>query len=231
MISVDGADKAQTWLTLPGAFIGSAPLASAPGPTPCPSIANGYVTFGAIGPAGSMGYSALDAYASVITAVPGSRLTIVNELADIPEYRVRIIERMKRDGVDEKALAFSSATAHGEVLATLKNIDIVLDSFPTPGFLTADIAWQGVFSVGFGGGMHPIARRALATYKALSMSDLVAPNRDDFVSIAVDLAQDAQRRMDFRANARSAYEGISLFDGKGFARDFAAILRSACRAK
>jgi predicted O-linked N-acetylglucosamine transferase (SPINDLY family) len=63
------------------------------------------------------------------------------------------------------------------------------------------------------------------------MSDLVAPNRDDFVSIAVDLAQDAQRRMDFRANARSAYEGISLFDGKGFARDFAAILRSACRAK
>lgn len=231
MISVDEADKAQTWLTLPGAFIGSAPLSSAPAPTPCPSIANGYVTFGAIGPAGAMGYSALDAYASVLISVPNSRLTIVNELAGIPEYRTRILERLKRNGVAETSVAFSAATAHGEVLNALKNIDIVLDSFPTPGFLTADIAWQGVFSVGFGGGMHPIARRALATYKALSMDDLVAPNRDDFVTIAVALAQDAQRRMDFRANARSAYEGIPLFDGKAFARDFAATLRSACRLK
>lgn len=230
MISVEEADKAQAWLTLPGAFIASSPLASAPALTPCPSVAKGYVTFAAIAPAGSMGYSAIDAYASVVTGVPDSRLTIVNELANVPEYRARLLERLKRDGVDEKRVAFLAATAHGEVLAALKDIDIVLDGFPTPGFLTADIAWQGVFSVGFGGGAHPIARRALATYKALSMEDMVAPTRDDFVLIAIELARDEQRRKDFRANARLAYEGLSLFDGKAFARDFAGALRSAFRS-
>lgn len=231
MIAIDEADKAQAWVTLPGAFLAASPLSSAPAPTPCPSLANGYVTFAAIGPAGSMGYSAIDLYASIITATPRARLMIVNELGGVPEYRVRVIDRLKRDGVDEKMVSFSAATAHGEVLAALKSIDIVLDGFPTPGFLTADIAWQGVFSVGFGGGAHPIARRAQATYKALSMNDMLAPTRDDFVSIAVDLASDEQRRIDFRANARVAYEGIALFDGKAFARDFAAALRSACRAK
>jgi len=231
MITIDEADKAQAWLTLPGAFIGSDPLPSAPPPSPCPSIAKGYVTFAAIGPAGAMGYSALDTYASVIAAVRGAHLTIINELAGVPEYRARVLERLKRDGVNEKGVTFLAATAHGEVLAALKNIDIVLDSLPTPGFLTADIAWQGVFSVGFSGGTHPIARRALATYKALSMQDLVADNRDDFVSIAADLAQSEQRRKDFRANARSAYEGIPLFNGKGFAGEFAAVLRRAASAK
>jgi hypothetical protein len=230
MISVDEADQAQTWLTLPSFFIGSNPLASAPPLTACPSITNGYVTFAVIGPSAAMGYSALDAYASVIAGVPKARLTILNELGDSPEYRSRIIERMARNGVIEKSITFGSPTAHGDMLAALKNIDIVLDSFPTPGLLTADIAWQGVFSVGFGGGAHPTARRALATYKALQMNDMVAPTRDDFISIAIELAQDEQRRKDFRASAREVYKSLPLFDGAFFAREFATVLRNACRS-
>lgn len=231
MLTVDGADQAQRWLPLSGPFLGGEPSPLAPALGPCPSERNGFVTFGVIAPAGAAGYSALDSYASILSAVPSSKLLFVNELATSADYQLRVTTRLARDGVEKDRVSFRAAVAHGDILAALNDIDIVLDSFPTPSFLTADAAWQGVFSIGFSGGAHPVARRAIATYEALEMSDLMAPNRDDMQSIAIDLAQDAQRRRDFRANARAAYADAPLFDSAAFARDFVAALRNGCRAK
>ncbi len=231
MLAIDGAEALANWITLPGPFLAAEPAPIAPPITPCPSDAAGFVTFGVVAPAGALGFAALDVYASILAALPGSQLMIVNEFAAQDEYKERVIARLERNGVKAKRINFRLGTMFGDFLTALNEVDIVIDGVPTPSYLTADAAWQGVMSVGYGAGSHPMARRAIATYRALGMSDLVATDRDEMQSIAVALANDPERRRRFRANARTGLATSAAYDSVGFAREFATRLRAACVTK
>lgn len=228
---VEGADQLLPWLMLSGPLTCAMPARTAPTLTECPSLTAGFVTFGVLSPPLASGYSAMDYYAGILTAVDGSRLLILNNLADRPDYQNQVLARLANSGIAADRISFRSAETTAACLPALEWIDILLDSFPMPGSLTADAAWQGVLSIGHSFGQHPMTRRAIATYRALGMADLIGADRDASAALAIDLAMDAARRKHFRTNARAILANSSAFDAAAFAQEFAAVLRSACQAQ
>jgi protein O-GlcNAc transferase len=228
---VEGADRLVPWLMLSGPLTCAVPSRTAAALTDCPSLTAGYVTFGVLSSPLASGYSAMDYYAGVLTAVEESRLLIMNNLADKPDYQKLVLARLANSGIAADRISFRSAETTAACLPALEGIDILLDSFPMPGPLTADAAWQGVLSIGHSFGQHPMARRAIATYRALGMADLIGADRDASAALAIDLAKNAARRKDFRMNARTILAKSSAFDAAAFAEGFAAALRRSCRAQ
>ncbi|HZZ69780.1 MAG TPA: hypothetical protein VFE18_16530 [Phenylobacterium sp.] len=211
----------RTWVAIsPGYFRDDIPLE-----TTLPQDRAGHITFGTAGSPYKYSAAALEAWARVVAAVPGSRFRIVRPEGGSAIFRRNIAERFARHGVGAERLEF--AAVRGGHLPHYNEIDVCLDTFPlTGGMTTCEALWMGAPVVSLAG---------KATYERLGHSllnnaglgDLSTASADAFVARAVALASDRERRRDWRAHGRERIMGGPLGDQEGFARDFFALVIGA----
>ncbi|MGH8115938.1 MAG: tetratricopeptide repeat protein [Rhodanobacteraceae bacterium] len=137
----------------------------------------------------------------------------------------RLREAARAHGVDPRRLVFSPPLPHREHLARHQLADLFLDTNPYNAHTTAsDAIWAGC----------PVLTRPGETFASrvagslnhhLGMPELIAPDDPAFIATAARLGNDRAALAALRERVGVQRTTSGLFDMRGYARDFAALLR------
>jgi len=221
------ADYHERLLRMPHGYVTYTPPSKAPEPaTEVPVRRNGHVTFGSLNKLGKLSAELLQTWARILHAVPNSRLLFRCPGADQEGSQQRIIELFEAAGIGRERLLFEGPASHYEFLETYNRVDIALDSFPyTGGLTTCEALWMGVPVVALAGRFF--AERHAATHlHNVGLGEWVASEPDEYVRIAVGLAQDHAALARYRAELRDRMARSPLCDHPRFAADLAKLVRA-----
>jgi predicted O-linked N-acetylglucosamine transferase (SPINDLY family) len=212
-------------LRLPGQFLVFSPPEDAPPLAEAPCLRNGYVTFGSFNAIAKLGPGCVKLWASVLKAVPKSRLFLKNNALGDAGVRARLEEAFALEGVEKERLelaAFdSSFAAH---LASYAKMDIALDSYPYHGTTTTcEALWMGVPTLCLQGFSHR-ARVGLSLLGAVGLGSLAARSPAELAGLAKALSSDLRQLAAFKASLRNAMAASPLCDARGFAAAYEAKL-------
>src|SRR5690606_39802255 len=105
---------------------------------------------------------------------------------------------------------------HADVLKEYADLDIALDPFPFTGGLTScEALWMGVPVVTWPQS-RVVSRQTHAILNQIGLPELSAHDADDYVHIAVELANDKPRLTQLRATLRERMRASPLLDVAGF---------------
>jgi len=212
------------------------PPESAPELTPLPALAARGVTFVSCNNPAKLSAETLALWGRILHAVPGARLLLKysDAFAD-PLTQARFAALFGGLGIDRSRLVFAPAVLdQAGHLAIVGSADIALDPFPFNGSTTTfEALWMGLPVVALSGSSF-LSRMSLATLLHAGLPDLVAPDGDAYVRIAVDLAQDLPRLAALRAAMRPRLAASLLCRPEPYARSVEAAYRRMweawCRA-
>ncbi len=212
----------KSWIALGTRFFENrAPIAEAP------ELKNGFITYGTANNPHKYTREMLRAWARVVAATPNSRFAFIRPEGGGATFRNNIVKEFAAEGVSEDRVVFH--VIRGAHLPYYNEVDITLDTFPlTGGTTTTEALWMGVPVVSLVGP---------AFYERLSQSilinsgapELATSDPDEFVKIAVDLANDRDRRLTLRRTLRDNMRNGALGQREQFARDFYDMIAKAVR--
>jgi protein O-GlcNAc transferase len=220
----------ETLLRLPGCFLCYSPPANAPDVALPPSASGSPLTFGSFNAIAKLSPATIDLWASVLAAVPGSRLIVKARQLDDPAVVRRLLDLFAGRGIDAgriEPLSWSPAVRNH--LELYSRIDIALDTTPYNGTTTTcEALWMGVPVVTLAGKLHA-ARVGVSLLHAVGLRDLIAGTSAEYMRIAGELAGDRQRLTALRRSLRPQMAASMLCNGPMYARAFEAALRDVWR--
>jgi protein O-GlcNAc transferase len=193
---------------------------------PLPALASGRVTFASRNNPGKVSESVLELWAEILAAVPDSRLLLS---APPGSARTAIGERFRAKGLSAERVEYLWQEPWAEFIQSYGRIDVALDPFPYNGWITScDALWMGVPVVTLCG-ETPLSRGGCSILSNIGLPELVAQTREQYVEIAVSLAQDWPRLKAMRASLRERMERSPLRDAKNHTRELEAAYRQMWR--
>jgi predicted O-linked N-acetylglucosamine transferase (SPINDLY family) len=215
----------ETSVVLPATYWCYRPLGPTPAVNSLPASQTGRITFGCLNHFCKV-TPALTTWIDLLQAVPDSTLLL---LAPRGEHRDAARKLLARRGVSPERLSFADRVPPNEYFQLYHQIDVALDSFPYGGGVTTcDALWMGVPVVSLAG-RTAVGRAGLSILSNLGLAELVAGDRDGYVRIASELAQDLARLTELRATLRDQMRASPLMDAPGFARNVEAAYRGMWR--
>jgi predicted O-linked N-acetylglucosamine transferase (SPINDLY family) len=114
--------------------------------------------------------------------------------------------------------------------AAFNGVDIALDPFPfSGGITTCEALWMGVPVMTCPGETFA-SRHSLSHLSNIGLTETIARDFDEYVELAVGLANDLERLTAIRARLRQQVATSPLCDGPRFAANLMNLLRTAWRA-
>lgn len=155
---------------------------------------------------------------------PHSRLLMLSHEGS---HRQRTFDFLKDEGIEGHRIEFAKPCARVEYLKLYHQVDVVLDTFPYNGHTTSlDALWMGVPVVSLCGD-RAVFRAGLSQLTNLGLPELVAHSEEEFVKIAVDLANDVPGLTS--STLRQRMESSVLMNGRHFARQIETAYRAMWR--
>jgi predicted O-linked N-acetylglucosamine transferase (SPINDLY family) len=203
-----------------------APPPGTPEPVPGPSASGGPPVFGCFNNFAKITDETLRTWASLLAAVPGSRLVIKGSGLSAPVLREAALRRMAEAGMASGSVdLMERIREQSDHLAAYARVDVALDTFPYNGTTTTcEALWMGVPVVTLAGDRHA-SRVGASLLRAAGHADWVASDWDDYVRKAAGLAADRPRLAVLRGALRDEFRRSPLFDHAGQSARFAAALR------
>lgn len=156
------------------------------GVSPAPVSRDGTFTFGVFGRFEKYSPQSLEAWHKILLRTPNSRLIIKDMVLRRP-YAVRRVREVMHD-VDPKRILFMQDCSHPDQFLAYQGVDLVLDTFPHTGGVTAmEIIYMGVPVVTLYNGQVG-GRTTAAALHVIGRDGWVANSIDDYVRKAVKLA-------------------------------------------
>ncbi len=184
------------------------------------------ITFGCLNTFGKVSPEAKTLWARIMQSVSGSRLVLH---AAVGTHRDIIRKFFESHGIDGTRVDFLPIQAYNDYLQSYGRIDVCLDPFPYGGGITTlDSLWQGVPVVTLSGGTA-VGRGGRSILTNIGLPELVTYTQDDYLRVAVDLANDADRRAELRRTLRDRVKSSPIKDAPQFARDVEAAYRQMWR--
>ena len=179
---------------------------------------NGHITFGCFNNTAKFNAGVFDAWAQVLHAVPDARLILKWRTFNDEAFRQQVTDTFVARGIAADRVELRGPSFHAELLKEYADIDIALDPFPFTGGLTScEALWMGVPVVTWPQ-RRVVSRQTHALLHQIGLPGLSACDADDYVRIAVELANDRARLADLRATLRDRMHASSLMDVAGFTR-------------
>ena len=213
------AQFAEPIVQLPGGRMCYQPVPWAPAVAPAPCLQTGYITFGSFNNTGKLNAGVFDVWSQVLAAVPLSRLVLKwRSLADealCDSIRAAFADR----GIDPSRIELRPASFHADVLLQYADIDIALDPFPfTGGMTSCESLWMGVPVITWPQS-RVVSRQTFALLNQIGLPELAAKDAEDYVLVAVELANNSQRLMNLRQTLRQRMQASHLCDVAGFTQN------------
>jgi predicted O-linked N-acetylglucosamine transferase (SPINDLY family) len=203
-------------IRLPDCFWCYDPLTTQPAVNALPALTNGWITFGSLNNFCKVNDGVLEVWARVLNAVGGSRLVM---LANEGLHRQHVLDVLEQQGVAADRVTFFPHQPRQQYLRVYESIDLGLDTFPSNGHTTSlDSFWMGVPVVTLVG-RTAVGRACYCQLVNLQLPELIAQTPDQFVEIAVALANDTSRLSALRPTLRGRMERSPLMDATRFARN------------
>lgn len=164
----------------------------------------------------------------VLHGVPGSVLWLLSG-PDGADQRLRA--HAAQHGIDPARLVFMPKLPHEQYLARYRHADLFLDTSPYNAHTTAsDAIWAGCPVLTVPGATFA-ARVAASINHHLGMPQLNASDDAAFSELAIRFGHDAEARAALRAQLATCRRESGLFDMRGFAVDFAKLLRTMAQRR
>lgn len=212
----------ETWVSLGALGFHDVPIEDG-----LPEERRGYLTFGTMNNPYKFTRPCLDAWAAVLRAVPGSRFLFVRPEGRVPAFIANARAAFGARDVDPDRLEFIGI--RGDHLKHYNAIDIALDSFPhVGGTTTCETLWMGVPVVSLVGPGFP-ERLSYSNLSNAGLGDLAVFSVEDYVSSAVALAADRERRRLLRRELRGMIRNRPLGQVERFVRAFYAKVAEVVR--
>lgn len=215
---------------LPGTMWCYRPLPQMPDVSPAPNIKNGYITFGSFNRYSKISTLVLEAWATILSRVPKSRLIMC-----VPESEARdqvnlIFGRLR---IEAERISFFPQLSHEDFWRLHAEVDIALDPFPFGGgTTTCETLWLGVPVVTVtgrnGGDFEPrfASRMGYAFLKNIGLPDLACESMEDYTGTAVSLANSPERLSVLRRTLRPRMVSAPLTDERRFVFEMEAAFRA-----
>lgn len=188
-------------------------------------------TFGCLAPLYKITEEVAAAWSRILQGAPGSQLILRNSALGARDAIEHVRALFNRYDISSERLRLEGPGPHFEFLQTYDHIDVALDTFPySGGTTTTEAIWQGVPVVTFAGDRWA-ARTSASILHAGNLGQFVGRGLDDYVSIAIDLANSPRRSEwlgDLRRNMRSRLRQSPVCETVTFARNMERIYRLCC---
>ena len=193
-----------------------APLYEAPATKEAPCIKNDYITFGSFNHIRKVTDEVLELWASILKAVPESRLLLKGEIFD-DEYGYELfVNRLAKTGIDINADAWKNRIEFRgfsyDYLGEYLDMDIALDTFPYPGGgTTCDALYMGVPVITLSGNSHG-ERFGKSLLENIGLSEFVVYDKQAYFDLAVGLAKEPDIINNLHIGLRHMMETSPLMD-------------------
>lgn len=183
-----------------------------------PALAKGAVAFGAFTHPGKVTVQVVETWARILSAVPGSTLTLRYSYYKDPTLKRAIGATFEAFGVQAERVVFPPHLTGAAFQRAYHEIDLALDTFPYQGMTTTlDALHAGVPVLAYEG-PRMNERTAPTTLRACGLDALVAETLDAYIETAVALARDLPRLNALRGRVRAAFDASPYRDEVGFTR-------------
>lgn len=216
-------------IRMPDGWLCYDPPDYAPEVGPLPFKKNDHITFCSFSNPAKINEGLVSVWAKILHQVASARLLIKYKGIDSTSNIDRLVAMFEAEGVDQSRLILEGLSPHAELLARYNDVDITLDPFPYSGGLTTyESLWMGVPVITVPGDTFA-SRHSLSHLSTVGLPELVARDTDDYVTLAVELANDIDRLADLRAGLRDRMSSSPLCNGEKFAVGFAKLMRDIWR--
>jgi len=196
---------------------------------PLPAKINGHITFGCFQSLSKIGDEVLAAWASVLVALPGSRLRIQCKQLGDSKVAEQMLQRLHQLGIDPVRVALLGGVSREAYLAAHAEVDMLLDTFPYPGgTTTCEALWMGVPTLTLAGDTL-LSRQGASMLTTVGLEDWIATSVEDYAARALAFARDLPELAALRAALRKRVRMSPLFDAPRFAHDLEDALWSMWR--
>ena len=185
-----------------------------------PADKNDFITFASFNKPCKMNDEVLDLWSQVLLAVPQSHLILkFRNFFASPLIKQKIETRFEINGIDPQRInTLSSADNMHDHLANYHQADIALDTFPFAGATTTFQAlWMGVPVITLWGNRHA-SRVGGSILTNLSLSNLVADSKEDYIKVASKLAENPDKINQIRHHLREKLTSSSYCDPLAFSK-------------
>lgn len=216
----------ETLLRMPDCFLCYRPGADFPEPAPPPCRANGYITFGSFSNFKKVTSGQLDLWASILAAVPDSRLVFRARGMTETDFQRDIAPVFKAHSVDPtRVTVLGHARSVVDNLNDYGQIDIALDTFPYHGTTTTcEALCMGVPVVTMAGDSH-VSRVGGSLLQNVGLTELIAGSPEQYCSLAVTLSANTMQLAAYRSSLRNRLLSSPLADNLIFTCHLEAVYR------
>jgi protein O-GlcNAc transferase len=204
-------------MRLPDCFLCYLPYKSSPEVGILPAQRSGHITFGSFNYFSKVSPEVLKLWIEILKIIPDAHL-IMKAKGFIDEVMCKnIMDTFNSEGIEVDRIALlpfkQSIRDHLEIY---NSVDIGLDTFPYNGTTTTcEALWMGVPVITLAGITH-VARVGTSLLSNIGLHELIAKNHEEYVKIAVNLANDITKLRSLRGNLRTMMIHSPLTDAKRF---------------
>lgn len=192
------------------------PVYFSPPARPSPFIQNGFITFGSFNNTSKYNKGVFDLWSQILNKVPNSRLILKWRTFNDPEYSHKVRNYFVERDIDSGRVELRGPSFHAELLNQYGDVDIALDPFPFSGCMTSlEALWMGVPVITLPQS-RVVSRQTHSILKSIGLSEFSANNEDDYIKIAVELADNSEKLIKLRKNLPYLMLGSPLMDVKNF---------------
>ncbi|MBF0587515.1 MAG: tetratricopeptide repeat protein [Magnetococcales bacterium] len=200
-------------------FYNYPPIEDAPDLSPLPLERQGHVTFGSLNNPSKINTQVIDLWAGILNKIPDSRLILkYQDALHDPPVKARILEQFEGLGIHGDRLELiCEKDGLSQHLALYQRVDIALDPFPFTGATTTFQAlWMGVPVITLLGESF-IQRMAADIIIHSGLQELAAENKEQYQSLAVELANAPARLATLRQELRQRLMDSPICDASRYA--------------
>ena len=191
-----------------------------------PALATGHITFGSFNNPLKFTPAVIEQWSHILKRVPNSRLVLKYQGLDSAFMSALLREKFGAQGIATQRLdIFGKDVSQLDHMNRYNQIDIGLDPFPYNGTTTTcDALWMGVPVITLAGRSH-VGRVGVSQLTNIGLPELIGHNEDDYVDIAVALANALPRLAALRSGLRERLRASPLMDAPRFTRNLEAAYR------
>jgi len=193
---------------------------------PPPRVERGYVTFGSFNNPAKLTRQVTDTWAQILRQVPESRIVLKFRGLDEPTTSADFRGRFAAAGIDLSRVELRGRSTMAEMLQEYGDIDLALDPFPYNGGTTTMLAFAMGVPVISVPGDTVASRQTLSVARSIGFTDSIAANLDEYVALAVRLAGDPAKLVEWRGRLREQVLAAPFFNIDRWIPSFEQALRT-----